>query len=40
MLYYKMMGKRLVLTVHNVNARKRDARDSLLNRLSLRVQYG
>lgn len=39
MLYYKMMGKRLVLTVHNVNARKRDARDSFLNRLSLRVQY-
>ena len=39
MLYYKVMGKRLVLTAHNVNARKRDARDSFLNRLSLRIQY-
>jgi glycosyltransferase involved in cell wall biosynthesis len=39
MLYYRLMGKRLVLTAHNVNARKRDASDSFLNRLSLRVQY-
>ena len=39
MLYYKVMGKHLVLTAHNVNARKRDARDSFLNRLSLRIQY-
>lgn len=39
MLYYKLMGKRLVLTVHNVNIQRRDARDSFLNRLSLRVQY-
>jgi glycosyltransferase involved in cell wall biosynthesis len=39
MLYYKMMRKRLVLTVHNVNTRKRDGTDSFLNRLSLRIQY-
>jgi glycosyltransferase involved in cell wall biosynthesis len=39
MLYYKIMGKRLVLTAHNVNARKRDGGDSPLNRLSLRIQY-
>lgn len=39
MLYYKVMGKRLVLTVHNVNVRERDGGDSLLNRLSLRMQY-
>ena len=39
MLYYKLMGKRLVLTAHNVNARKRDGSDSFLNRLSLRIQY-
>src|SRR5207249_5440514 len=39
MLYYKIMGERLVLTAHNVNARKRDGGDSLLNRLSLRIQY-
>ena len=39
MLYYKLMGKRLVLTAHNVNARKRDGTDSFLNQLSLRFQY-
>jgi D-inositol-3-phosphate glycosyltransferase len=39
MLYYKLMGKRLVLTAHNVNARQRDGDDSFLNRLSLRIQY-
>ncbi len=39
MLYYKAMGKRVVFTAHNVNARKRDRNDSLLNRLSLRIQY-
>lgn len=39
MLYYKLLGKRIVFTAHNVNARKRDAEDSFLNRLSLKVQY-
>jgi glycosyltransferase involved in cell wall biosynthesis len=39
MLYYRMLGKRLVLTVHNVNARLRDGNDSVLNRFTLRVQY-
>lgn len=39
MLYYKLMGKRLVLTAHNVNAAKRDLNDSWLNRFSLRIQY-
>lgn len=39
MLYYKLMGKRIVLTVHNVNIRQRDSNDSRLNRLSLRIQY-
>ena len=39
MLYYKSMGKRVLLTAHNVNTQKRDARDSFLNRLSLRIQY-
>src|SRR5437870_8985762 len=37
--YYKMCGKRVVLTAHNVNAGKRDSNDSLLNRLTLRMQY-
>jgi glycosyltransferase involved in cell wall biosynthesis len=39
MLYYRLLGKRIVLTAHNVNAGKRDATDSLLNRLTLRLQY-
>jgi glycosyltransferase involved in cell wall biosynthesis len=40
MLYYKLLGKRIVLTAHNVNAARRDGRDSRLNRLTLRMQYG
>jgi glycosyltransferase involved in cell wall biosynthesis len=39
MLYYRLMGKRIVLTVHNVNIHQRDSNDSRLNRLSLRIQY-
>ena len=39
MLYYRMLGKKIVLTVHNVNAGKRDLKDSFLNRFSLRIQY-
>ena len=39
MLYYRMLGKKITLTVHNVNAGKRDLNDSFLNRLSLRFQY-
>lgn len=39
MLYYKLLGKKVVLTAHNVNAGKRDSNDSLLNRITLRAQY-
>lgn len=39
MLYYRGLGKKIVLTVHNVNARKRDSQDTTLNRLTLRYQY-
>jgi D-inositol-3-phosphate glycosyltransferase len=39
MLYYKLLGKKAVLTVHNVNIRKRDSRDTVFNRLTLRIQY-
>lgn len=39
MLFYKMLGKRVVLTAHNVNAGARDGHDSFLNRISLRIQY-
>jgi D-inositol-3-phosphate glycosyltransferase len=38
-LYYKLLGKRVVLTAHNINARRRDAADSLMNRLTLTAQY-
>lgn len=39
MLYYKLLGKKPVLTVHNVNAGVRDSNDSFLNRLTLKIQY-
>jgi D-inositol-3-phosphate glycosyltransferase len=39
MLYYRLLRKRILLTAHNVNMRKRDGCDSWWNRLSLRVQY-
>lgn len=37
--YYKLFGKKVVLTVHNVNTEKRDNKDSAFNRFTLRVQY-
>lgn len=39
MVYYKLLGKKLVLTIHNVNKNQRDASDTRLNRLTLRAQY-
>jgi len=39
MLYYRWLGKKIVLTVHNVNARRRDSNDTALNRLTLKIQY-
>src|SRR5712664_1195743 len=39
MLYYKFLRKGIVLTAHNVNAGKRDSRDTPLNRFTLRFQY-
>src|SRR5258707_920518 len=38
-LFYRLLGKKIFLTVHNVNAAKRDSKDTLLNRLTLRTQY-
>jgi glycosyltransferase involved in cell wall biosynthesis len=38
-LYYRILGKRIVLTVHNVNADQRDSKDTWVNRLTLRIQY-
>jgi D-inositol-3-phosphate glycosyltransferase len=39
MLYYRLLGKKITFTAHNVNAGKRDSNDSLLNRISLKIQY-
>lgn len=40
MAYYKLaLRKKVVLTAHNVNTAKRDARDSWLNRITLKAQY-
>lgn len=39
MLYYKFLGRKIVLTAHNVNTAKRDHHDTILNRLTLRIQY-
>jgi len=39
LIYYRLLGKRIVFTAHNVNAAQRDGNDSLLNRLTLRIQY-
>ena len=39
MCFYRLLGKRVVLTVHNVNARSRDGNDNALNRLTLKAQY-
>jgi D-inositol-3-phosphate glycosyltransferase len=39
MVYYKLLGKRIALTAHNVNEAKRDSQDTWLNRIALRVQY-
>jgi hypothetical protein len=40
MLYYRSLGKKIVITAHNVNAAKGDGRDTAVNRLSLKIQYG
>jgi D-inositol-3-phosphate glycosyltransferase len=39
LLYYRLLGKRIVFTAHNVNAARRDGNDSLVNRLTLCAQY-
>ncbi|HWY32402.1 MAG TPA: glycosyltransferase family 4 protein [Candidatus Acidoferrum sp.] len=39
MAYYKCLGKKIVFTAHNVNARARDGGDSFLNRKTLKFQY-
>jgi len=38
-LYYKLMGKKLIFTAHNINAKKRNNKDNIFNRLSLKIHY-
>jgi D-inositol-3-phosphate glycosyltransferase len=39
MLYYRLCGKKIVLTAHNVNKDKRDSNDSPFRHLTLKIQY-
>jgi D-inositol-3-phosphate glycosyltransferase len=39
MLCFKLMGKRVVFTAHNINKARRDSEDSQSNQLTLRCQY-
>ena len=39
MFYYKLMGKKVALTAHNVNQARRDGKDSWFNRFTLKIQY-
>lgn len=39
MLLYRLLGKKIVFTAHNVNAQARDGGDSWLNRATLKFQY-
>lgn len=39
MLYYRLLGKKIAITAHNVNAGQRDSKDSLLNRVTLKIEY-
>jgi len=38
-IYYKILGKKLIFTAHNVNAGVRDGNDNIINRLTLRFMY-
>jgi D-inositol-3-phosphate glycosyltransferase len=39
MLYYKCLQKKVVITAHNVNAGRRDSKNTVANRVTLRMQY-
>jgi D-inositol-3-phosphate glycosyltransferase len=38
-LYYKLLGKKIVFTAHNINDKERDGGDTFLNRMTLRFMY-
>ena len=39
-IYFKLHGKKLVFTAHNIDEKQRDGSNSFLNRFSLRLMYG
>lgn len=39
MLLYRLMGRKVAMTVHNVNVARRDGYDSAFNRFTLGIQY-
>lgn len=39
LFYYRLLGRKIVFTAHNVNGAKRDGRDSAFNRFTLGIQY-
>ena len=38
-IYYKLLGKKIIFTAHNINAGARDGRDSRLNKMTLTFLY-
>jgi D-inositol-3-phosphate glycosyltransferase len=39
MIFYRLLGKKIAFTAHNINAGQRDGYDSALNRATLKFQY-
>jgi D-inositol-3-phosphate glycosyltransferase len=38
-IYYKLLGKKLVFTAHNIDERERDGGNNFINRLTLKIMY-
>jgi len=38
-IFYKIMGKKLIFTAHNINSEERDGNDTFFNRLTLKFMY-
>lgn len=39
MAYYRLLGKKIAITAHNINAGERDENDTFLNRAQLKIEY-
>jgi D-inositol-3-phosphate glycosyltransferase len=38
-IYFKIMGKKIIYTAHNINTKKRDGSDNFINKVSLKFLY-